>query len=77
MYSQRTMASHVVSCDSHVIVPRAESDIVVNDVVCVIGGDCDGGVIVISDDNEGAIIINPDYLISPTAIATGITCTRR
>uniref|UniRef100_A0A1X7SIM5 DNA replication factor Dna2 N-terminal domain-containing protein n=1 Tax=Amphimedon queenslandica TaxID=400682 RepID=A0A1X7SIM5_AMPQE len=31
---------------------------------------------VISNDNAGCIIINPDYLVCVSSISNGITCTR-
>ena len=36
-----------------------------------------GSPCVIDGSNEGSVIVSPDMLITPTAIATSITCPRR
>lgn len=39
-------------------------------------GDEEDGVIVI-DDNQGQVVVNPDLLLSGTAIVSGVYCLRR
>lgn len=66
---------------------RIQSDVRVGDIIHIVAScsTLSGAVslahskdyFVISNDNGGCIIINPDYLISVTNLSNGITCTRR
>ena len=65
-------------CFSRVYTPVSPGDLVqINPPPELMNTDQWGGPCVIDGSNCGSVIVSPDLLITPTAIATSVTCPRK